>query len=128
VEIDEALAEDLRRRLAGTNVEVVHADATALDFPDSRFTGVTSFNMLHHVPTDEAQDKIFAELARVLRDDGVLAAADGDPRIEVDDFHKGDTYHPIAAADVPKRLAAAGFTRVDVRSYDLGWVCVARLA
>ena len=128
VEIDEGLAADLARRLAGTNVEVVRADATSLDFADGRFTAVTSFNMLHHVPTDEAQDKIFSELARVLRADGVLAAADGDPRIEVDDFHEGDTYHPIAAADVRARLVAAGFSEVDVRTYDLGWVCVARLA
>jgi len=128
VEIDDALAADLARRLAGTNVEVIHADASKLDLPDRRFTGVTSFNMLHHVPTDEALDRIFSELARVLREDGVFVAADGDPRLEVDDFHEGDTYHPIAAQAVPQRLNAAGFTNVEVRSYDLGWVCVARLS
>jgi ubiquinone/menaquinone biosynthesis C-methylase UbiE len=128
VEIDDGLAADLARRLEGTNVEVIHADATSLDLPDDRFTAVTSFNMLHHVPTDEAQDRIFSELARVLSVDGDHVAADGDTRIEVDDFHEGDTYHPIAAADVPGRLHAAGFETVDVRPYDLGWVCVARLA
>ena len=127
VEIDDALAADLARRLAGTNVEVIHADASSLDLPDRRFTGATSFNMLHHVPTDELQDRIFSEIARVMREDGVFVAADGDPRLEVDDFHEGDTYHPIAAAEVPARLHAAGFEKVDVRPYDLGWVCTARL-
>ena len=128
VEIDDGLAGDLAQRLAGTNVDVINADATTLDLPDRRFTGATSFNMLHHVPTDEAQDRIFSELARVLREDGVLVAADGDPRLEVDDFHAGDTYHPIAADDVPARLRAAGFGEIEVRPYDLGWVCTARLA
>ena len=48
-----------------------------MDLPDGRFTGAASFHMLHHIPTDEAQDAVFAELARVLRPGGVLVAADG---------------------------------------------------
>jgi SAM-dependent methyltransferase len=127
VEIDDALAADLARRLEGTNVEVIHADASTLDLADDRFTGATSFNMLHHVPTDELQGRIFSEIARVLRPDGVFVAADGDPRLDVDDFHIGDTYHPIAVEDIPGRLTAAGFGAIEARSYELGWVCVARL-
>jgi SAM-dependent methyltransferase len=126
VEIDPVLAGPLAVRLEGTNVTVIEGDATSLDLPSDRFTGAGSFNMLHHVATDDAQDRIFAELARVLRPGGVLVMADGDPRIEVDSFHEGDTYHPIAAAALSPRLEAAGFEQIDVRSYDLGWTCRAR--
>ena len=125
VEIDRGLADSLAQRLAGTNVEVICADATTLDLPSDRFTGAGSFNMLHHVPTDEAQDRIFSELARVLRPGGQLCAADGAPRMQVDAFHEGDTYHPIEPGDLAVRLAAAGFTGIEVRDYDLGWICTA---
>jgi SAM-dependent methyltransferase len=126
IEIDPALAASLAERLAGTNVEVICGDATELDLPDARFTGATSFNMLHHVPTDDAQDRIFAELSRVLRPGGLLVAADSAPRDDLDAFHEGDTYHPIDPDRLGTRLAAVGFTDVDVRLYDLGWTCAAR--
>jgi len=74
VELDEDLAAALEARLEGTNVEVVNADATAMPFEDGRFTGAVSFTMLHHVPTAELQDRLFAEVARVLRP-GALTAA-----------------------------------------------------
>jgi SAM-dependent methyltransferase len=126
VELDEGLAESLRSRLQGSNVEVVQGDASALELPDGRFSGAASFNMLHHVPTVELQDRIFREVARVLQGGGVFVIADGDPRMEVDSFHEGDIYNPIAAADVPERLEAAGFTDVEVSPYDLGWKAIAR--
>src|SRR5260221_12871621 len=56
VEIDEVLADRLANRLTGTNVVVVRADATDTGLAAHRFTGAGSFNMLHHVPTAEAQD------------------------------------------------------------------------
>ena len=126
VEIDEALASALTARLEGTNVDVIHGDATALDLPSDRFTGATSFNMLHHVPTDDAQDRIFAELARVLRQGGAFVAADSGMSEDLSGFHVDDTYHPVAAESLVTRLGAAGFTDIDVGSYDLGWTCTAR--
>ncbi|MEX0665002.1 MAG: class I SAM-dependent methyltransferase [Acidimicrobiia bacterium] len=126
VEIDPDLAGSLQQRLAGTNVDVVEGDATALDFPDDRFTSAVSLNMLHHVPTSDLQDSIFRELARVLRAGGVLVAADSTPRDEYDEFHAGDTYNPINPDDLAVRLATAGFTDIDVGLYDLGWTCAAR--
>src|SRR5438067_13048103 len=57
VEIDDNLAAALAGRMAGFNVEVVHADGTALPFEDNRFSGATCFTMLHHVPTPEQQDQ-----------------------------------------------------------------------
>ena len=128
VEIDEALADALAERLAGTNVDVVRADASVLDLPADRFTGATSFNMLHHVPTAEAQDRIFAELARVLRPGGLFIAADSAPRDDLDAFHEGDTFNPIDPDELDQRLRRAGFAEIEIRDYDLGWICAARAA
>jgi SAM-dependent methyltransferase len=128
VELDSALAENLATRLAGTNVDVVHGDATALDLPAGRFSGAASFNMLHHVPTSAAQDRVFAELARVLQSGGVLAVADSIPSDGLRAFHEGDTYNPIDPGVLPGRLAQAGFVAIDVQTYELGWTCAAQAA
>ena len=126
IEIDPVLAAPLAERLAGTNVDVVLGDGTALDQPDGRFSGAACFNMLHHVPTPEEQDRIFAELARVLRTGGVLVAVDSDENEGLRLFHEGDTYNPIDPATLPARLTAAGFTDVEVGAYELGWIGRAR--
>jgi SAM-dependent methyltransferase len=125
-ELDEALATSLAERLAGTNVEVVNADATDMPFEAGRFTGAVSFNMLHHVPTVDLQDRLFAEVARVVQPDAVFVAGDGLPSDDLKAFHEGDVYNPIALDDVGPRLEAAGFRDVDVRSNDFGWAAHAR--
>jgi SAM-dependent methyltransferase len=125
VELDPDLARALAARLAGSNVEVVQGDATALDFADDAFTGAACFSMLHHVPSDAAQDRVLGELGRVLRPDGALVAVDSVGSDELRDFHEGDTYHPIDPDALPARLDAAGFTDVAVRTYDLGWIATA---
>jgi SAM-dependent methyltransferase len=125
VEVDPDLAAALKARLSATNVEVVCADAAALEFPDDQFTGAASFHMLHHIPTAEAQNRAFAELARVLKPAGVLVAADGvfsDGSLR---FHEGDTYNPIDPDGLADRLGDVGFTSVDVHTHDLGWFCTA---
>jgi len=126
VEVDPVLADPLAARLAGGNVTVVLGDATALEFPSARFTGAASFHMLHHIPTKEAQDSAFRELARVLRPGAVLVAADSGYREDTLLFHEGDTYNPIEPEELPARLSTAGFAKVEVRQYDLGWVCTAQ--
>jgi SAM-dependent methyltransferase len=125
LEFDPELADALALRTAGTNVQVVCGDATDLDFSDDRFTGAASFHMLHHVPTDADQDLVFAELGRVLRPGGVLVAADGVENEGVRLFHTDDIYNPIDPATLDGRLSRAGFSSVDVRVYDLGWICTA---
>ena len=127
VELDEGLAAGLAERMAGTNVEVVVGDATALDFEAERFTGAASFHMLHHIAPADAQDRVFAELARVLVPGATLVAADGVYSEGSAAFHQDDTYNPIDPAELDSRLRAAGFGSVRVRTYDLGWVCTARL-
>ena len=128
VEVDGGLAASLQARLAGGNVDVVLGDATALDFPSDRFTGAASFHMLHHIEPAEAQDRVFAELARVLIPGSELVAADGIYSEDGALFHEDDTYNPIDPDELEPRLGAAGFGSVRVRTYDLGWVCTARLA
>ena len=56
VEADAAAASHLAGRLAGTNVTVVNADATAMPFRRGRFSAGVAMTMLHHVPTAESQD------------------------------------------------------------------------
>ena len=75
VELDEGLAAALAAAPGGGNVDVVVGDATALEFGAGRFTGAASFHMLHHIAPADAQDRAFAELARVLVPGGVLVAA-----------------------------------------------------
>ncbi len=125
VEIDERLAASLAERMAGNNVDVVLGDATALDFPAGRFTGAASFHMLHHIEPPDAQDRVFAELARVLVPGAVFVAADGVYNDATAAFHEGDTYNPIDPEDLEVRLGAAGFDDIEVRTYEPGWVCTA---
>ena len=95
LELDPALAAGLGRRLAGTGgVRVVRADATALPFRDGRFSAVACFTMLHHVPSADLQDRMLAELRRVLRAGGVLLGTDGLDTPERRRLHTGDVFLP----------------------------------
>jgi SAM-dependent methyltransferase len=125
VEIDPVLAAPLAERFAGTNVDVVLGDGSALDQPDDRFSAAACFNMLHHVPTAADQDRIFSELARVLRPGGTLVAVDGEEGEGTRLFHEGDTFNPIDPTSLPARLERAGFADITVRKFDLGWICTA---
>jgi ubiquinone/menaquinone biosynthesis C-methylase UbiE len=127
VEIDEELAAMLRERFADApTVEIVNADATSLAYPDERFTGAACFTMLHHVPTMALQDRLFGEIARVLRPGAALVASDSLASAELEAHHEGDTYNPVDPESLPDRLAAAGFERIDVRTNPYGWAVIAR--
>jgi ubiquinone/menaquinone biosynthesis C-methylase UbiE len=129
VEIDDELAAMLTERFARVpSVEIVHGDATSLVYTDARFTGAACFTMLHHVPTNELQDRLFAEIARVLRPGAPLVASDSLASDELEAHHEDDTYNPIDPASLPSRLTAAGFVDVDVRTNEFGWAAVARAA
>jgi SAM-dependent methyltransferase len=126
VEIDETLAAMLTERFSGvSSVHILRGDATALDFPDGRFSGAACFTMLHHVPTVELQDRLLAEVARVLRPGAALVASDSIGSDDMAAAHDGDTYNPIDPAGLATRLAAAGFERIDVRTNDFGWAAIA---
>ena len=114
VEIDKDLAAQLSERLAGTNVEVVNADATSLPFPDGRFSAALSFTMLHHVPSPEEQDKLFAEAARVLRPGSVFAGVDSHDTPDFRKLHVDDICVPLVPDELGVRLERAGFAEVRV--------------
>jgi SAM-dependent methyltransferase len=126
VEIDEELASALAEKLRNTNVDVIVGDATALDLPDSRFTGATSFSMLHHVHSDDAQDRLFAEVARVLRPGAVFVASDSLDSPGLREFHHDDIFVPIDPNDLQRRLGDAGFVDIEVRENEWAWTAQAR--
>jgi SAM-dependent methyltransferase len=128
VEIDPELAARLHDRYAGSHVEVVLGDATDLSFPDGRFSAAVCFSMLHHVPSPELQDRLFAEVARVLRPAAPMVAVDGLDSDGARAFHEGDTYQPIDPATLQARLQGAGFVNVAVRVNEFGWTALARRA
>ena len=121
LELDEQLADALVARLGGTNVEVVRGDATAMPFENGRFTGAVSFTMLHHIPTTDLQDRLFAEVARVLQPGAVFVASDSIASDELAGFHHDDVYNPVDPATVESRFLAAGFAEVEVRTNPYGW-------
>jgi SAM-dependent methyltransferase len=107
LELDEGYCERLRRKLAG--VTIVQGDATAMPFADARFSAVVCFTMLHHLPSLRAQDRMLAEVARVLRPGAPFAGTDslGTGRL-FRLLHIGDTLVPVAPEGLPDRLSAAG--------------------
>jgi ubiquinone/menaquinone biosynthesis C-methylase UbiE len=126
VEIDGELAAMLTERFADVpTVQIVNADATALPYDDETFTGAACFTMLHHVPTVELQDRLFAEIARVLRPGAALVASDSLGSERLAEMHDGDTYNPVDPASLPDRLAAAGFRDVEVKVNEFGWGVIA---
>ena len=118
VEVDPDLAAALAQRLANTNVEVVHADATALPFAAGRFSGATCLTMLHHVPSAAQQDRLLAELGRVLRPGGLLVGCDSRDSPDWRALHDGDTCVPVDPASLASRLEQAGFQQVEVETTD----------
>jgi ubiquinone/menaquinone biosynthesis C-methylase UbiE len=127
IEIDEALATYLTERFAAQpRVRIVCGDATALEFPDHRFTGAASFTMLHHVPSAALQDRLFAEVRRVLKPRAAFVAGDSLASDELRTHHKGDTYNPIDPTTISERLRAVGFSSIEVKWNALGWAAVGR--
>ena len=119
IEIHSDLAASLEVRLAGTNVEIICGDATATELPSGRFSGAVCLTMLHHVPTVALQNKLFAEVHRLLRPGGVLAGEDSLASDELRELHIDDTYMPIDPEGLAGRLEKAGFhsANVDTNEY-----------
>jgi SAM-dependent methyltransferase len=112
VELDPEAAAKLAQRFADTNVEVVVHDATALPHPDDSFDSAGSFTMLHHLPTAALQNRVLAELLRVLRPGGVLIGSDSLASVGLHHFHEGDVYNPIEPASMLTRLMTLGYERI----------------
>ncbi|HZQ86467.1 MAG TPA: class I SAM-dependent methyltransferase [Acidimicrobiales bacterium] len=126
VEIDPKLVAYLEERFASADqVKIMQGDATALEFDDGRFTGAICFTMLHHVPSPELQDRLFAEVCRVLRPGAVFVASDNLANPQLEAGHAGDTYNPVDPATLAARLEAAGFVDVTVTTNPFAWQATA---
>jgi ubiquinone/menaquinone biosynthesis C-methylase UbiE len=116
IELDPDLAAALEARTAGGNVTVVQGDATAMPFEDGQFTSAICLTMLHHVPTPEDQDRLFAEMARVVRRGGVILGSDNLDSPEFRTFHEDDRCTPIDPATLRPRLERAGLRGIIIET------------
>ena len=115
IEVDPELADSLRTRLHGSNVEVVTGDATAMPFSDGYFSGGVSFTMLHHVPSPELQDKLLREVWRVIRPGGAFVGSDSLQSMFMRLIHIGDTLVPVDPDRFSARLESAGFQVMEIQ-------------
>ncbi len=121
LDYDHGFAARLGARLGRTNTSVIQGDAAILPFPDNTFTSAIAILMLHHLRSNELQDRAFAEIVRVLRPRGVFLA------LEIQDGwlnrvgHIRSTFVPVDPATASARLAAAGFSRATVDSWRGGF-------
>jgi len=114
LETDEKAAGQLAAKYGGTNVEIATGDATEMTFADDSFDSVGSFTMLHHVPTAALQDRLLAEVLRVLRPGGVLIGSDSLAGNDLHHFHADDVYNPVEPAAFLTRLQTLGFGRITI--------------
>lgn len=119
IDYAEPMLEGARRRFAGDDqVDIRHADATRLPFPDEGFDTANIANAVHCLPDADAA---LREVFRVLRPGGTLAAnvllyprtpwpfrAIAE-RINRWGMRKGILCTPFVADDVRARIVAAGF-------------------
>jgi SAM-dependent methyltransferase len=124
IEIDTELADRLRERLAGTNVEVRCEDATQAPLDPGRYSAAACFSMLHHMPSGAQQDWLFAALHRALRPGGIFVGVDSRDLEPIRAGHQDDTFVPVDPETLPGRLRAAGFgdTTIDVQDYQFRFV------
>jgi ubiquinone/menaquinone biosynthesis C-methylase UbiE len=120
VELDEQLARSLSSRLKGTNVTVINGDATQTGLDADRFSAATCFSMLHHVPQPEVQDRVFAEVHRVLRPGGQFAVVDSLDIEAIRGGHVDDIFVPVDPETLGARLEAVGFSTpiIEISSYE----------
>ena len=114
VEVDADLTAALVERMSGTNVEVIHGDATATGLDADRFSAATAFSMLHHMPSVELQDQLFAEVHRILRPAGAFIGVDSIDAEPIRLGHADDVFVPVDPQTLGARLEAVGFGDVVV--------------
>ena len=110
IEIDPALASPLTERLEGTNVQVICGDAADSNLDSERFSAATSFSVLHHIPSPAEQDRLFAEIGRVLRPGGIYIGADSLDTEGIRTAHHDDVFVPVDPDTLGQRLQLAGLT------------------
>lgn len=114
IEVEPAAARALAARLP--EVVVVPGDATRMPFQGASFSTVVCLTMLHHVPSPEAQDRLLAEVARVLRPGGQFVGLDSRTSARFRLIHLFDTLVPVDPTGLPARLQRAGLAEVAVEA------------
>jgi SAM-dependent methyltransferase len=118
LEIDAALAAALRARHPEGNVTVIEGDGTAMPFADGTFTSAVSCTMLHHVPSPELQNRLLAEVRRVLAPGAWFVGSDSTTSFVFRLAHLFDTMVLVDPDTFAARLEAAGFTEIAVKRGD----------
>jgi SAM-dependent methyltransferase len=118
IELDDDLAAALQDRMAGTNVEVLHADATQSGLPAGEFSAVLCFSMLHHMTSAQLQDQLFAEVHRLLRPGGMFVGVDALDSDFMREAHVDDTFVPLRIDTVADRFTSAGLADIVVEPAD----------
>jgi len=112
LEYDHRFAAKLRAHFSNTNVGVLQGDAASLPFPDGAFSSVIAVLVLHHLKSQEQQEKAFAEIHRVLQPGGAFLAVEiGDGWLQRFG-HIKSTFVPVAPASVFARLTSLGFSQI----------------
>jgi SAM-dependent methyltransferase len=118
LERDPLLAENLRARFRGTNVQVIEGDGASMPFECGSFRTVFCFTMLHHVPSGKLQDRVIAEAFRVLAPGGTFVGTDSRASLRMKFFHWFDTMVIVDPETFPGRLRAAGFSDAQIELAD----------
>lgn len=126
VEVDPDLAAQLAARLTDRGVTVINASAERTGLATGRFSAAACFAVLHHTDSAAVQERIFAELLRVLRPGGVLVGSEGYDNERTRQAHVGDQFVPVDPDELPRRLEAAGFTAAAVEHGELDFRFSAR--
>jgi SAM-dependent methyltransferase len=114
LEIDPTLARATRHRVPAARV--VQADATSMPFADAAFSAVVCLTMLHHLPFPELQDRLFAEVHRVLAPGGVFCGSDNPGRgLKFRLIHLGGNRTVVDPATLG-RLQRAGLEQARIRT------------
>ncbi|GAA3204113.1 rRNA adenine N-6-methyltransferase family protein [Actinocorallia longicatena] len=110
VEVDPDLAAALTRRLHPTTAHIIHGDALTTELPPLRYTSALCLSMLHHMESPQAQDRLLARLATLLRPGATLLGIEALDTEPIRRGHTDDTYVPLDPDTLPHRLHTAGFT------------------
>jgi SAM-dependent methyltransferase len=114
LDYDGASIQHLSSKHGGDASAALCGDAAQLPFADETFTSAVSILVLHHLRSRDLQDRMFAEVFRVLRPGGVFLA------FEITDtwlnraIHYKSTFTPLTPGSAFARLTSAGFSRVSV--------------
>ncbi len=114
LEYDANTARILKAHHNGGPGGALRGDATQLPFAAQSFSSAIAILVLHHLRSRDLQDRMFAEVYRVLRPGGVFLA------FEINDSwvhrvgHIGSTFTPVSAGSAFARLTHAGFSRISV--------------